>query len=318
MRLEYVWIDCDNQLHSKVRVMKFLNETDTSQYDGCFSNDITHKEIQLVPKKLIQNPFHKDEYLVLCDTYIHNEDNELLPHYSNTRHFCQKEFRLHPKGVEFEFQQDFYIMDSETRKPYGKSFGLSDNKNYCKVGNGYIHGREIINTVFTYCENVDIHIHEVCSQNGPSQWTVSVKGVDIDAADQLVLFRYILSRVCEEYNTYPSFEPIPFPGLYPSGLRVQFSTDKMRGNYESVQLVIKNLAKHHERSLSCYGDNSQRLSNFHLSQFTFGISKKDVSLVVPHETFQSKKGSVIDTRPASDANPYVVSQSLMEIIHDTI
>ena len=160
-----------------------------------------------------------------------------------------------------------------------------------------------------------MNVTEIQSENGLSQWSFKIKGVDIDVADQIILFRYILSLVCEEYNVYPEFTPIPHSGLSPSGMITEFSTPDMRKNYERVQNSLKLFSQNHETSMKSYGDNSKRLSMFHKTTFTFGISKGDVSVCIPQETYTNKSGSLIDYRPASNANPYEVIESIIRTIH---
>ena len=310
MLLDYIWVSDDNTLNTKTRVLDIYDETSLVYYKGIECGDLNYT-VTLVPKKVVK--YNENHYIVLCDTWVYDENFELMPHISNKRHFCAKEFRLHKRNNIFEIQQDFYLMNNN--KPYGLNNTIVENKNYCKVGNGKVFGRKIINEVLDTCVLIGLNVSEVQSENGCSQWSFKVKGTDVDAADQVILFRYVLSLICEEFDVYPEFKPVPLPGLHPSGMVVEFSTPGMRENYECVQKVLKPFSQNHKSSMVLYGDNSNRLSNLHKTTFTYGIAKGDVSVCIPNETYIKKAGSLIDYRPASDANPYEVLESIIRTIH---
>lgn len=312
--LDYIWVGNDNSLYSKTRIMKLLNESDFAFFNGYITGESDHNEVLLIPKKVIKNPLSEGNYLILADTWTYNEDNELIPHISNKRHFCEKELKRHPKQNIFEFKQDFYILDS-LKRPYKHTNAYQVTNNYCKVGNGSILGREIVLKVLQCCMDCDLNITEINPEKGPAQWSFKIKGDDIDAPDQLILFKYILSQVCEQYDVYPEFSPVPHIGFNPSGCSLSFSTDKMRESYDHIQNAIKYLAKNHHSSFKQYGDNNNRLSLFERQTFTYGISKNGVSVCIPQTTFMNKKGWIIDTRPASDSNPYEVVSYIMDTIH---
>lgn len=310
LNFEYIWLDYQHNLRSKVKVLQELHDDDSSQVYDEERNDF----ITIKPKKIVPSPFSQDYYIILCDTWSVNDKYELIPHLTNTRHFCKKELQLHEDGNFFEFQQDFYIMDAMHR-PFGVEGVCGEQNNYCKIGNGQIVGRAIMHRVMNMCKESKINVTQLNNENGFGQWSCKIAGYDIDVADQLIIFRYILSRVCEEYNGYPSFSPVPHIGFHPSGLKVSFHTNKMMKSYDAINHALKMFSKNHEQSLTYYGDNKQRLSRFHQTTFSFGISKHDVCVNIPNETYKNRKGHITDLRPASDANPYYIIQSIMEIIH---
>ena len=300
---DYVWLDEQGNLKTKTKVLQKLHENDWASYSGFFAGEVCDTEVFLCPKKLIENPFSKNDYIVICDQWVYKE-NVLCPHIYNTRHFCEKELKEHEPENMFEFMQDFYIVHDKI-----------ENKSLVQEDYTTITGnKQIVNEVMKKCLHSSINVTEVYRQNGNNQWCFHIQGYDVDAADQLVLFRYILTRVCEQYNAYPNFDPIPLPGMNPSGLMIKFGTPEMKGNYEKIQQAIKNLSKNHEKCIMYYGDNSKRMKKFHQTTFSFGISKYDVCVNIPYETFANKKGEIIDTRPASHANPYLVIQTIMEVI----
>jgi len=310
MILDYIWVSENDSLNVKKRIVDVFDESSLTFYNGFLCKE-NHDFVCLIPKKVVKyNDLH---YVVLCDTWVYDDKYELHPHISNKRHFCLKEFKLHKKQNEFVIQQDFYLMNNDNTL-YGLSNTLIEQNNYCKIGNGNTFGRNIINETLNECLLLGLNILEVKSENGISQWSFQIKGYDVDVADQVILFRYILSKICESYNAYPSFEPMPKNGMNPSGMNVEFSTFFMRSNYKYVQEAIKFMSKNHEKNLINYGNNEKRLSLFHKTTFTFGINKSDVSVNILQNTYKNKKGNIVDYRPASDCNPYVLIQTIIETI----
>ena len=310
MILDYIWVSEDNSLNVKKRIMDVFDESSLSFYNGFLCKDF-HDFVYLMPKKIVKyNDLH---YIVLCDTWVYNDKYELHPHISNKRHFCQKEFKLHAKQNEFSIQQEFYLMNNDNTI-YGSSKTFIEQNNYCKIGNGNILGRNIVNKTLDECLLLGLNVLEVTGGNGYSQWCFKIKGYDVDIADQIILFRYVLSKVCESYDAYPSFEPMPKNGMNPSGMITEFSTTLMKKDYKYIQEAIKFMSQNHEKNLINYGNNAKRLSLFHKTTFTFGINKSGVSVNIPLFTYKHKKGNIVDYRPASDCNPYVLIQTIMETI----
>ena len=137
--------------------------------------EIHHDTLVLIPRRTIFHPSKCNAWLVLCDTWIYNNENELMPCIlSNKRHFCTKELKLDNKNQVFEFQQDFYIFDV-MKRPFGVEGVCISQNNKCRIGNGHIVGRPIIDTVLKYCIDIGINVTESYCLNGFSQWCVKVK-----------------------------------------------------------------------------------------------------------------------------------------------
>lgn len=306
----YVWVDSNNDIKTKTRILENLHDDNDDLYNGIISNEHNETDVVLKAKKVIKNPFMNESYILLCDTWIYTDDT-LSQHFSNKRQFCDDYIKMHKDdNTTFELFQTFYILNKSDNKPITNVF----NNNICN--NCYVVSEsEIMNELIKKCFYSDLNITSFYSENGHDQWTVSIKGDNIDAADQLVLLRYILIRVCDKYGAYPSFKPVPHDGYNPSGLCVSFESESMRESYEAIQYCIRYLSKNHKYDLEYYGNNQKRLSSFQKHTFSFGISKGGVSVNIPKETFLNKKGKIIDNRPASDANPYYVILSLYKSVN---
>ena len=78
----------------------------------------------------------------------------------------------------------------------------------------------------------------------PAQWEFQVCSIGIDAADSLILLRYICNRVLEKNQLYMDISAKPVTGDWNgSGCHVNFSTNIMRqeNGYENIISAIKSL-----------------------------------------------------------------------------
>ena len=338
--LEYIWLDNNNTPRSKTKVHKkkipenvninkeseLLTILDIWNFDGSSTGQATTEksEVLLKPIKCVKDPFRRENncFLVLCECL----NVDLTPNAYNTRYHANQIFdenkKLKPMfGIEQEFFLSSFSRNDEgvmTLQPIcfsNKNIGLKEQGDYyCSIGFNNALGRLIIENSFNNLLYSGLNITGLNAEVAPSQWEFQVCSIGIDAADSLVLLRYICNRSFEKYNCVLDLSVKPREDLNGSGCHVNFSTNEMRNKdgYEKIKDAISNLEKNHTLHIKHYGsDNDKRLTGQHetssLDSFSYGIGSRDTSIRIPNDTHKNKCGYLEDRRPSSTMDPYVVT-----------
>jgi len=334
--LEYIWLDADGNPRSKTKVMNNppeslihhgnikVSQLPSWNYDGSSTGQAlgNDSEVILKPCAIFNDPFRgqKNTKLVLCDTYLPNDD----PHPTNTRYHANKLFN---KGLElsplFGIEQEFFITKN------GWPVGFPDNRvdcpapqgsYYCGVGGESAIGRDCVEKAFMRSLEAGLALTGLNAEVAPSQWEIQVCAHGVNCADQVTVLRYILMRTAEEYECGISIEPKPVSGDWNgSGCHTNFSTAPMRnvGGYDVIMSAIQKLQDRHVEHMAAYGkDNDKRMTGLHetadYNTFSFGVANRGASIRIPRETEKNKRGYLEDRRPASNMDPYVVTSMIFE------
>tara|TARA_A100001015_G_C15043624_1_gene741685 strand:- start:2 stop:958 length:957 start_codon:yes stop_codon:yes gene_type:complete len=313
MFVEYVWLDSSGNYRSKTKViyddLKNIKELPLWNYDGSSTNEANteNSEIILKPCSVFKDPFRGGDCLmVLCETY----DGEMTPLASNTRASAETFFEKHKdKECVFGIEQEFFLerggellawYDSKTDKTVVPE---KQGQYYC--GNGYNNaiGRSCVNDAMKRCIHSGIKITGMNAEVAPSQWELQVCNIDINAADNLIMLRYILIRTAESYGLTVNFHPRPeqlerYTGdvWNGSGCHVNFSTKEMRDKdgYSKVVEAVKRLGESHSEDIKFYGtDNEKRLTGKNetakYGEFTYGVGSRNTSVRIPKSVKNKKR-----------------------------
>ena len=327
--LEYVWLDGNNCLRSKTKVLdnevNSVDELPIWNFDGSSTNQAegTDSEVMLIPRALYRDPFRGDpNKIVLCETQ--RPDGSYLE--NSHRHWANELFEQNKESKPwFGLEQEYFLIDPVTNKPFGFNSALQQGQFYCSVGTENAFCREIVEDHLNYCLYAGIQISGVNAEVAPGQWEFQVGPcVGIDEGDQLWVARYILIRIAEKYNVKVDFSPKPLKGDWNgSGCHANYSTEEMRngkGNKNGIEFIneaVEKLSKKHKEHMDVYGeDNDQRMSGEHetasYDTFSIGIANRGRSIRIGNDTLKNKKGYFEDRRPGSNCDPYLVTGMLFK------
>jgi glutamine synthetase len=352
--LEYIWIDAKHQFRSKVMVEYTLRDTlpdiadiKSWNYDGSStgqSDGHCNTEIVIKPVFVCVNPFHDGNfiktaysypsYYVLCDTYTINGD----PTPSNYRYDAIAMFNSNKdmaNSIWYGIEQEYFIYNNDTDKPLGFSSSCNglymkpQGDYYCRMGNEF--GRKIAYEHLNKCILSNLYISGLNAEVAPGQWEYQIGPCSgINAADNLMMSRFILERVADMHRCYIKWHPKPLSKKYGyhgewngSGCHVNVSTKEMReggsdGNgLHYIMDAVYKLEKKHAEHMKLYGEgNEERMTGVcetsSIDTFSWGIGTRNTSIRISNDVF--KVGYFEDRRPASNMDPYLVTSTLFNTI----
>lgn len=315
---EYIWLDGHGRVRSKTRVLDSDIIPDWN-YDGSstYQKFVSDSEVMLYPVKSFPDPLRgESNILVLCET-----DYEKC-----TRRIARDIFEQHPElEPMFGLEQEFFIYDKSTNLPVGwmaDSAPEPQGDYYCAVGADVCQSRAYMECVLGYALAAGIKLTGFNWEVAPGQAEFQVCAIGIDAADHLIILRYLLMRIGEDFNLYVSFDNKPFTNWNGSGLHTNFSTKEMRENDNGIDMIhtaINKLALTHHDDLKLFGENNhRRLSGKYetssAAKFTYGAASRNTSIRIPTSTTKDKKGYFEDRRPGANANPYIITANMFKVV----
>ena len=321
-KLEYLWLDgcTPTQIRYKTKVVKDfsgLTEAPIWGFDGSSTQqaDGSSSDCVLKPVRVYPNPLESNSSIVLCEVY--NVDD--TPHVSNTRSLLENTV-LNDIDEWVGFEQEYTLYKDNL------PLGWPSNGEPAPQGDYYC-GRNIGENVSREHMNacIDAGI-SICGTNAEvmlGQWEYQIgAGGSIHMSDDLWVARWLMERICEKYGLFASLHPKPVSGDWNgAGCHTNFSTKEMRedGGIDHIILACGKLGNVHQEHIDAYGiDNDKRLTGLHetcdITEFKYGISDRGASIRIPWQVHRDGKGYLEDRRPASNCDPYVVSQKLIQTI----
>ena len=356
---EYVWIGGKGEMRSKSRVVTIRKEAISVSdipdwdYDGSSTEQAQtgNSEVILKPCALYRDPFRHqlykgitsgitrglDCFLVLCSTFLPDGTPAKNNHRSKAELIfkdCNKVAGIYNEETNtidyiysaepwFGFEQEYFIFCNDTNLPLGFKNAFEQGQYYCSVGKKNALGRNIVEDHFKKCLDIGLGITGINAEVAPGQWEFQILGKGLAAADELIISRYVLERITEDYNVYIVWHPKPLQvsGEWNgSGLHTNFSTKAMRDSYNlnkdltEIFKAIDKLEAVHDTHMAVYGeDNELRLTGncetSSFKQFKQGQNDGDRGA-----SCRVRNGYLEDRRPASNADPYLVSVAIYETV----
>lgn len=357
IKLEYIWLDGSNpqQLRSKTKIIsqEYMNPFDCNLYpvwsfDGSSTNQAKsgkgeNTDCLLKPVFITNDPLRGgSNKLVLCE--VLNPDG--TPHKTNNRRKLaetSKKLNLNESNKQetpwFGWEQE-YTLTHKPHMPFGEGIGLPlgfsldpskgprpQGDYYCGIGADTVVGREIVEEHMEKCIEIGLDISGINAEVLLGQWEYQIGPVSaLNGSDQLWISRYLLQRVAEKYDVNVSLHPKPLKGDWNgTGCHVNFSTKEMRidGGLEVIKDTMIKLSENHMDHIEVYGlHNEERLTGHHetsgIHNFSYGFSTRDTSIRIPAQSLVDGKGYFEDRRPASNCDPYLVSDRMLKTVYNEV
>lgn len=327
IKFEYIWRDGykpEANFRSKTKVIRMesfdgnpevlpiwsFDGSSTEQAEGG-NSDCLLKAVRCYP-----DPHRRNGWLVMCE--VLSPDGS--PHPSNTR------ARISDDNPDYWFGWEQEYVLTKNDRPIGfpkDGYPAPQGPYYCAVGSDRVKGRDIVEEHLDACLDAGIDVTGVNAEVMLGQWEYQVfsKGAK-KAADDLMITRYLLHRICEDYDLNVNIHPKPVKGDWNgSGLHTNFSNGEMRdvGGKELFRAICEAFRPVHDEHIAIYGsENDQRLTGLHETQsidkFSYGVSDRGASIRIPISTAETWKGYLEDRRPASNADPYLIAERIMKTV----
>jgi glutamine synthetase len=354
-----VWLDANQNTRSKTRTiynknnLGSLNPSDypTWNYDGSSTGqaDGENSEVFLKPVAVFKDPLRnvENDRLVLCETMVVKQDDDknttntafddvLIPHKTNFRAAANQIFELQSvkdEKIQFGLEIEYFLIDPHSGRPLGfpsspRKYPKPQGDYYCGTGASNVFRRDVVEKHYQCCLKAGIHISGLNLEVCVGQYEYQVGICDgIDAADHVVMSKYLLQRIAEMEDLDVDFtaKPVKSCLFNGSGMHTNISTlssrDKKIG-FQTILEYMKKLELRHDHHMNVYGDDNRErmtgnLETSSFDTFSYGVANRGASIRIPRQTAFYKYGYFEDRRPTVSACPYQVTSVIAETLLKT-
>lgn len=332
-KLEYIWVDGGRDggvqgMRSKTKVVTHAVETPEQAPDWTFDGSSTGQadghdsDCILKPVFICVDPTRGAPHkIVLCEVF----DAKGNPHPTNTR------AALRAAAEKAKDQEPWFGIEQEyTMFQNGRPLGWPDNGYpapqgpfYCGVGADEVFGRPLADAHMDACIDAGLTFCGINAEVMPGQWEFQIgPSGPLEVGDHLMVARWLLYRVGEEFDIAVTLDPKPVRGDWNgAGGHTNFSTKAMRepGGIKAILAAMPKLEKRHELHIANYGEGiERRLTGKHetcsYKEFRFGVANRGASIRIPRHVDQQGNGYLEDRRPCANLDPYLVARLIIETI----
>jgi len=342
---EYIWpgthrIDTRSKTCTlDIARVESLKDIPEWEFDGSLTRQSygTNADVVLRPVGFWPDPFRRGNHvLVLCECIL-TERRTPIP--TNTRDIAHQVFsQIEESEAVFSVIQEYGLMTPEGSHPTGSRLpgtplgwprqggfpgGAGDNNSYA-VGIMRRAGHRLSEAHFRACLYSGLQITNQHSGKFKGEWSFELGAGDgMTIADQLVIARWILLRVGEEFGTSVNFDPKPYKHLpHRRRCTVQFSTGRMRDTskgFSRIVRAVEKLGRRHREHFAVYGNSnmSRKIASYEtapMNKFSYGIANVKASVNIPRKAKLLNAGYFEDRRPSANMDPYVVTAKIARTI----
>jgi len=331
-KLEYIWLDgCKPaaNLRGKTQIKEFdafptLEQLPLWGFDGSSTMQAEGRSSDCVlkPAAIYPDPARKNGALVMCEVMM---PDGVTPHPSNSRATV-----LEDDDAWFGFEQEYFFY--KDGRPLGfpeQGFPAPQGPYYTGVGYKNVGSiaRKIVEEHLDLCLDAGINHEGINAEVAKGQWEFQIFGKGSkNAADQMWIARYLLLRLCEQYEIDIEFhcKPLGDTDWNGSGMHCNFSTRYMRevGGKDYFEALMAQFEKNLQDHIDVYGpDNHMRLTGKHetapWNKFSYGVADRGASIRVPHSFVRDGyRGYLEDRRPNSQGCPYQIASQVLKTISE--
>jgi glutamine synthetase len=328
MKAEYIWVDGTQptpKLRSKTKVLpEGSTEFPEWGFDGSSTGQAPGNSSDCILRPVFDcpDPIRGEPHrLVLCEVFNADGTPNLTNHRAELRAAAEK---FAGEDCWFGIEQE-YTLFSDGR-PLGwpeRGYPAPQGPFYCGVGADEVFGRDLVEEHLDACIAAGLTVSGLNAEVMPGQWEFQVGPLGpLAVGDQLLIARWLLYRLGEDYDVSATLDPKPVKGDWNgSGGHTNFSTAAMRaaGGIAAIEAAMPKLAARHDVHIAHYGAGiEQRLTGLHetahYTQFRWGVGHRGASIRIPLHVAQAGCGYLEDRRPCANLDPYVVARLLMETI----
>ncbi|MBC8436912.1 glutamine synthetase beta-grasp domain-containing protein [bacterium] len=332
-KIEYVWLDgcTTKKLRSKTKVLTteetaipiHLTDIPVWSFDGSSTNQASGSDSDCIlkPVRLYENPFKGESgYIVLCEVWTSDES----PHETNSRYTLEETC----SNVSVSDAEPWFGIEQEyTMFKDGRPLGWPETGEPTEQGDYYCGrnvGENLVREHLNACINAGVKIAGINSEVMLGQWEYQIGTSDpLRVSDDIWMARWILEKICDEENVTVSLDPKPVKGDWNgAGAHTNFSTKAMRDKDSgsvAIQETIYELSLRHDDHMRVYGvGNIRRLTGSHetcsINRFHSGVADRGASVRIPRQVATDGCGYIEDRRPAANADPYEVCNSILSTV----
>jgi len=340
VKAEYVWCDgaegtpekglLFNEMRSKTKTLTDSLGLDPKDYpdwsyDGSSTNQAegNNSDLILRPVRIVPDPIRGEPHvLVMCEVFAPDG----TPHPTNNRSKLEAiiDDAVIAADCWFGFEQEYTMLHKGSGTVYGwpaAGYPAPQGPFYCGVGADSQYGRPLAEAHLEACMKAGITISGINAEVLPGQWEYQIGPVGpLDLGDEVMLSRWLLHRLGEDFGIVLTFQPKPVKGDWNgTGAHTNFSTAPMRvpGGMAAIEAAIEKLSKTHAKHMAEYGyGNEERLTGKHetcdINTFRSGVADRGASIRLPLPVTLKGYGYLEDRRPAANVDPYNVARLLIE------